>query len=271
MTRKPRTNAPSILRPALSLLTVRLVLRQIGLALLVFLLYAAWLRIPDASVIEVAITVLLALLILAIAGAGESALILRLCAAPRTPSKLLRGTLMVLAGTALWLAWTAFLDHFRGNDFMRAAGYANSRFTHQLRYVFTFEHILLWLGWLWTILEWIGAGVIAIFVFAATAGARPLRAIAYTVRCIAYWCAVVLVTTATTIVTGSLMNWTPGRGLRVEMLSVILRLTFAILFDAVLVCFLLATLAVCIRQADALYSTLAGTPDESQPRTVENP
>jgi hypothetical protein len=46
MTARP----PSVLRGALSLLSVRLVLQQIGLALLVFLLYVLWLHVPDACV-----------------------------------------------------------------------------------------------------------------------------------------------------------------------------------------------------------------------------
>jgi hypothetical protein len=41
--------------------------------------------------------------------------------------------------------------------------------------------------------------------------------------------------------------------------------------DATVVCLLLAILAACVRQADALYSTPAGTPDDSHPRTVDNP
>jgi len=44
-----------------------------------------------------------------------------------------------------------------------------------------------------------------------------------------------------------------------------------VLVDAVLVCLVLAILAACVRQSDALYATPAGTPDESQPRTVDNP
>ena len=50
---------------------------QIGLALLVFLLYVLWLRMPDASVLDVVGSVVLALIILAVAGAGESAIMLR--------------------------------------------------------------------------------------------------------------------------------------------------------------------------------------------------
>ena len=46
------------------------------------------------------------------------------------------------------------------------------------------------------------------------------------------------------------------------------------LVDAAVVCLLLAILAACVRRIDeagAPYSTPAGTPDLSQPRTVDNP
>ena len=64
MTMKP----PPIWRDALALLSVRLVLAQLGLVTGVFLLFMLWLRLPDASTLEVAASALLALLI--VAGAG---------------------------------------------------------------------------------------------------------------------------------------------------------------------------------------------------------
>jgi hypothetical protein len=258
-------------------MSVRLVLQQIGLALLVFLLYVLWLRVPDASALDVTGSALLALLAVAVAGVGESALLLRLAGRARTPERLLRGALLLLVGAVLWFGWSALLDHLRGsydsNDVLWA-GYLNSRFPHQLRNAFSYAHILLWLRWMWTILGWIGTGVIAIFVFAGTASARPLRAAGCALRSVTYWAALLAGTTAATAITGALVNWTPGHGLRVEMLSLVLRLAAAALVDAAVVCLLLAILAACVRRSDeagAPYSTPAGTPDLSQPRTVDNP
>jgi hypothetical protein len=258
-------------------MSVRLVLQQIGLALLVFLLYALWLRVPDASALDVIGSALLALLAVAVAGAGESALLLRLAGRARTPERLLRGALLLLAGAVLWFGWTALLNHLRGsydsNDVLWA-GYLNSRFPHQLRNSFSYVHILSWLRWMWAVLGWIGAGLVAIAVFAGTASVRPLRAAGCALRSITYWAALVAGTMAATAITGALVNWTPGHGLRVEMLSLVLRLAAAALIDAAVVCLLLAILAACMYQSDeagAPYSTPAGTPDLSQPRTVDNP
>jgi hypothetical protein len=228
-----------------------------------------WLRVPDASVLDVIGSILLAVSIFAVAGAGESALTLRLVGAVRTPWNLLRGTLLLLVGVAMWFVWGALLDHLHGDDVLRA-GYLNSRLPHSLRYLFTFERLILWLGWAWTTLEWIGAGVIAQFVFAATASARPLRAMQRTLRCLTYWIALALGVFIATFVTGLLIQWTPGHGLRVEMMSMVLRLGLATLVDATIVCLLLTILAACVRQTNALYATPAGMPDESQPRTVDS-
>jgi hypothetical protein len=264
------TRSPSVLRSALNLLSTRLVLKQIGLALLVFALCTLWLRMPDASAIDLIGSAWLALIVLAVAGGGESALILRLADRPRTPVRLLRGTLFLLAGVALWFAWSTLLDHLHGDDYLRA-GYLNSRFPHSLRNFFSFAHIVLWLGRMWTTLEWIGAGVIAFFVYTATASVRPHRAMLRVLHCLTYWIALVLGMIGATVLTGSLVEWTPGHGLRVEAMSMVLRLSLVVLVDAVVVCLLLALLAACVRQTDALYSTPTGTPDESQPRTVDKP
>jgi hypothetical protein len=251
-------------------MSVRLMLEQIGLGLMVFALYTLWLRVPDASVLDVVGSLCLALIVIWVAGAGESALMLRLADRARTRGRLVRGALLISFGVVLWFGWSTLLDHMHGDDALRA-GYLNSRFPHQLRHVFSFEHILLWLGWMLTGLEWIGAGVIAIFVFAAVASERPLRAIACAISSVTYWIVLVLGILGATVLTGLLVQWTPGHGLRVEMVSLLGRLGAAVLVDAAVVCLLLAILGACVRRSDALYSTPAGTPDESQPRTVEEP
>ena len=275
------TRPPSVIRDTLALLSIRLVLEQIGLAVLVFLLSALWLRVPDASAVDVIGSVILALIVLAVAGAGESWIILRLCDRAPTPGRLVRGGLLLLAGAVLWFGWSMLLDHLRIEDSLRA-GYLNSRFPHSLRNVFSYGHILLWLGWIWTALEWIGAGAIGIFVFTATASLQPRRALANALRSVTYWLALILGTAVAVMLTGPLMQWTPSRGLRVEMISLVLRLSTATAVDATVVCLLLAILAACVRRSETQkdeattvtmlpHSTPAGTPETSHPRTVESP
>ncbi len=151
------------------------------------------------------------------------------------------------------------------------AGYLNSRAPHQLRNLLTFEHILLWLGWMGNTIQWIGAGFIAAFVYALTAGEHPLRTVVKTLRSSSFWFVLVVGTTAATLSTGALMSWLPLHGLWPEMFSLGLRLAVAALFDAIIACWLLATLSVCLRRAEASYAAPAGGPDDSQPRTVAIP
>jgi hypothetical protein len=262
--------SPSVLRSALVRLRVGLVLQQIGLALLLLLLAVVWLRLPDASVADVMGTILLGLVLLAIAGVGESWLALRLSGQPLTWGRLMRGTLALMMGVALWFAWSAVLDHLHGNHPLWA-GYLNSRLPRSLRSVLSYEHIALCMDWTWAAFQWIGTGVLAIVVFAATASRSPLRAMLHVLSCLTYWLVLIVGAICATGLTGSLLQWTPGHGLGIEMVSLALRFSAAVLLDATLISLLLAVLAVCVRRSDAAYSAPGGTPAESHPRTVEGP
>jgi hypothetical protein len=173
-------------------------------------------------------------------------------------------------GGALWFVWSVWLAHVSSNDPMRA-GYLNSRVPHQFRNLLAFEHILLWLGWMWSTIKWLGGGLLATLIFPLMAGGRPLRAGFITVRSPSFWFTLLVGTTVATLFTGTLMVWMPLYGLWAEMFSLGLRLTIAALSDGIVACILLATLAVCVRRADAAYATSTGGPDDSQPRTVETP
>jgi hypothetical protein len=266
MTMKP----PPIWRDALAVLSVRLVLAQLGLVTGLFLFFMLWLRLPDASILEVAGSGLLALLIVAAAGLGESRLILGLSGRPLTRGRFIRGTLLLLVGIVLWFAWSAWLAHVSSNDPLRA-GYLNSKAPHQLRHLITFEHILLWLGWMWSAIKWLGAGLLASIIVPLVAGGHPIQAALVAVRSRSFWLTLLVGTIVATLITGALMAWLPLQGLWAEMFSLVLRLTVAVLFDGIIACWLLATLAVCVRRADAGYATPEGGPDDSQPRTVETP
>lgn len=264
------TGVPSILRSAVAKLSVGFVLQQIGLGLLVFALGVLWLRVPDASALDVFGSVVLGLLILVVAGMGEAWLMLRLTGLERTVPRLLRGMVLMLVGVLLWWGWSALLDHLHGFDSLWA-GYLNSKFPHGLRNLFSYRHIDLWLGWTWTALAWIGAGKIIVFVCAGTASRRPVRAYITGVTCATYWVALIVGTACATVLTNWLLEWTPGHGLSIEIASLVLRLVVVVLVDAAVVSLLLAIVAECMQRSDAGYEMPAGTPVESQPRIVEEP
>lgn len=265
-----KIKSPPIWKDALALLSVRLVLTQLGLVVGALGLFLLWLRLPDASILEVIGSALLAVLVVGVAGLAECRLIFSLACRPLTPGRLVRGTLFLFVGVALWFVWRAWLAHLSSHDPVRA-GYLNSQAPHRLRYLLTFEHILLWLGWMWSALQWIGAGFIAALVFPFVAGGRPFRAALFILRSLSFWFTLLVGVTVATLFTGALMAWTSLHGLLAETFSLVLRLTIAALFDGYVACLLLVTLAVCVRRADAYYATPAGGPDDSQPRTVEAP
>ncbi len=261
---------PSIWKTARTLWSVGLVLKQAGLALVVFLLSVVWIRLPDASVLDLIGTVLLAVLIVLIAGAGESGMILGLCGKARNPRRLLTGTVVLLVSVAMWLGWSAWIDHLSGGNW-QLAGYLNSRFPHGMRHFVSYGHILTWLGWMETAAVWTVAGMLGLVVVAVTASARPLRAMAVAFGSGSYWAVAIVGATGAAMVTSSLLQWVPGHTLRVEMMSLITRLAIVIVVDMGVAAMMLATSAACVRWSEAAYETPAGTPDVSQERTAEIP
>jgi hypothetical protein len=100
---------------------------------------------------------------------------------------------------------------------------------------------------------------------------RPLRCTLRALGSVTYWIVLLAGAALASVLTGLLLQWTPGQGLRIEMVSLILRLGASILVDASAACLLLAILAAVVQRSDALYSASAGTPDDSHPRTAETP
>lgn len=259
----------SAFRDALRLLRPLHVIAQVCLAVVVFLLSALWLRLSDASVLWLIATVLLGLVILFIAGGGEAALLLSLAGVPRARARILRGAVIVLALVALWFGWTILLS-YHGDDSLRA-GYLNSKMPHTLRYVFTYERLLLLQRWFWDAVAWIGTGILAALLLPVIPGGNPTRATLCALRSPSFWITLIAGTLVASFVTGALLQWTPGNGLSIEMVSLIFRLALTALIDAFTACLFLAIIAACVRRTSAQAVTPAGTPDLSQPRTVPNP
>jgi hypothetical protein len=263
-------NSASIFRESLVSLSARFFLKQLGLAVLVLLLSVAWLRFPDANVFEVAASFLVGLIILAIAGCGEASIMLHLTAVPASRRRIIRGALLVLAGIALSLVWYWIIDRWHGSDFTTAS-YLNSKLPRSLRYVFTYSRIIMILGWMWSALQWIGIGKIIACAMAAIAAERPVNGLFRILRSLAYWLALVAGIALGVVVTSSLIQWTPGHGLKIELFSLILRLGFSIVLDVAIICFVLAVIATILRHENDQKATPDGTPLTSQPLTAEVP
>ena len=161
----------AIWREALSGLSPAWVLRQMVLAVVVVLLSIVWLRLSDSNVLWVGLSLLLGLVILVVAGGGETSLLLSLAVRTRTRGRLLRGIVLLLVAALLWYAVGNVIAHVQVHDSMRA-GYYNSRFSASARRLFTYDHILLWLGWLWAIVRWICGSVLGALFIASRGSAR---------------------------------------------------------------------------------------------------
>jgi hypothetical protein len=258
-----------ILRSALAHLTVRFVVLQLGLILIVSLLFAAWLRIPDSGIIVVIGTVLLASLILVLAFGGEASLLRRLAGSAR--GGLISGAVALLVAVALWLGWSTWLDHLSANDLTRAAGYANSRFPHSLRNLFSFENLLRWLGWLWLALKWLGAGLLLAIAVPFAQASRPVLAGLRVVISFSYSMTLALTAIIVTSITQGMVEWTPGHGLRVEAISLVLRLGSVAIVDAALICFVLTVITAIVVRFEGRHAISGGTPEVNQPRSVDIP
>jgi hypothetical protein len=269
-----KDRSPSFIRKALSLLSLRLVLQQICLALASLLLFALWLHVPDGTVLDIFGSVTLAVLVVAIAGVAESTLMLRLSGRSITPKRLLSGAVLLSAGAALWLLWSALMTTASAKD-SAWAGYLNSQLPHSLRYAFTWTRIFNWLDLMFTVLQWVGAGALFTVVFVTTASMQPLHTFARVGLSVRYWFLLVLGSAIATLFTKQMMAWTPGHGLLLEVLSLALRLSSLILLDGVVVCLVLAVVGVYVHDTNAraltTHSTPGGIPERSQPRTVETP
>jgi hypothetical protein len=244
------THRTSLLRSAVGALSVRWIAQQIGLALLVFVLGVAWLRIPDASAVDVVGTVLLGLVVLALAGGGEAVLLLRLSRRPVAVSRVVIGGVAILLGIVVWLGWSVLLEHVGGNV-SQWEGYLNSRFPHGLRNIFSYEHLYTWTLWLLLLLKWLGAGAVAALVAGSVVSMHPARAVRATLRSLVYWVVFLVSAYVALTFTGWIADWTPGHGLAVESLSLVLRMGALVVFDGLVVSFVLSLLVVCLTANEA--------------------
>ncbi|WP_446744991.1 hypothetical protein [Silvibacterium acidisoli] len=242
-------------------------LQQIALAAVLLLLVAGWLHVPDANAFEVLASILLALLIALAAGAGESAIALRMVGRPVSARRLLSGTGVVLIAALVWYLISLGIDNLNAKDGLWA-GYLNSRFPASLRNLFSYLHLYILLFWMWSALQWISAGLLGAIAFALVACGKLQRGLPAILGSGRYWLSLLLLAIVEAIITGSVLSWTPGHGLTVETFSLLLRLLIVILLNAVSVALLMQSMARAILR---LQSAGTGEPDTSHPRTTDIP
>jgi hypothetical protein len=130
------------------------------------------------------------------------------------------------------------------------AGYWTSRLPHGLRWLRTYEHLVTVQDWSYFSLRLMVTGLLLPVAIVAGAG-KLLDGAGQIVRVWLrwwYWVAVLVCGWIAFFVSGKLMGWTQGHGLAGEIISLLVRLGFVFTLDVLLVCFVLAVAVVGLRQ-----------------------
>jgi len=211
--------------------------------LLVLLLAAAWLQIPDSHIWQFSFSVVFGLVI------GVAFCWLQVLTFSR-----LRGVvsgpfwlriISFAAIVALWFALESWISS-AGEHFWLYAGYWNSRLSPSHRVLFTPARIMMWLNILLALVEWGITGIllpIAIELSTQRPGKLAFKTSARPYRKILYWVSVFLFCLIVSQLTSALVAWKPGSSISGEITSVILRLAVAYTVDIFLWCLLLVLTA----------------------------
>lgn len=241
----------AVLRRARSLLRLRLLLQQFGLAAVVFILFVLWLHLPDSNVLEEALSLFMALVIAIIALGGESFLLLQTCPISYTDGRkrIQIGALALLAAALLWFGWNTLLEHWSSSDSL-LAGYLNSRASAHYRNFFSYSHLSDWLEDTWLVLRWFATGLLLAATLALLLAIRRGRATLRLLFSFTYWIVFALSAMIGSHLTHALLHWTPGHGLTIESISLVLRLSAVILVDLILVCLSFTTAIAVIERSE---------------------
>jgi hypothetical protein len=207
-----------------------------------------WLQIPDSHVWEFAFSILYACGFLALFFWLYSWIFKSMLKPAEEERWWLRWILLTAVIVACWLLQTPIdrlVDHRE-----LYAGYWTSRLPYWLRWLRTYEHLVVLQNWIYLSLRLIVAGLL--LPVAVVAGASRLsdgaRGIFGVWSRWWYWVTALGCGWLAFAVSGKLMDWTPGHGLTGESLSLLLRLGFAFTLDVLLVCFVLQVIVVGMRR-----------------------
>jgi hypothetical protein len=228
--------------------------------LLVLLLAAAWLQIPDSHVWQFVFSVVSGL-VLAVAFCWLQVLTFScLRGTVSGPLWLRIAAFAVIA--ALWLLLESWISS-AGEHFWLYAGYWNSRLSPSHRVLFTPARIVMWLNILLAFVEWGITGImlpIAIELSTQRWSKLTLKNFARPYSKLLYWVSVVLFCLIVSQLTSALVAWKPGSSVSGEIASVIFRLGVAYTVDIFLWCLLLVLIANWMRAALPAESAAADLP-----------
>jgi hypothetical protein len=207
-----------------------------------------WLQIPDSHLWEFVFSILFACGLLALFFSGCTWLFKKMLKSFEEERWWLQWMLLAAVIVVWWLLQMPIdklLEH-------RAlyAGYWTSRLPHWLRWLRTYENLVLLQNWVYFSLRLVVTALL--LPIAVIAGASRIRGSAGRILGLWsqwwYWAATFVCGWVAFAVSGTLMNWTPGHSLMSELLSLLVRLGFVFTLDVILACFVLAVIVVGLRR-----------------------
>lgn len=218
--------------------------------LVLALLAALWLQIPDSHLWQFMLSIISGLLIgLAVLWLyAETVSNLR---KTNTPT-FLRMSLLILFAL-LWVLFLHFVGLLREKEGL-FAGFWNSKLPADLRVFFNYPRLVAWQEHLYDLAQWIFAGIllpVALEMSAIGLSLTSLKRSARVYRHWLYWIVVIVAGLAGSALATKLAGWTPGKGVVLETVSLLARLGVVYTVDIFLWCFILALTSVYLEATDA--------------------
>ncbi len=228
-------------RNIFSRLSLKFVLMQWIGFLVLALMTVVWLQLPDSHVWQFALSILLAL-VLSSAALAFLAVSFRWLRKPVSASPLWLRGIWILLFVAVWWLLQKPIDLGRAHEDLYA-GYWNSKLSHHWRIFFSYPRLMSWQEHFYDLVVWLVNALL--LPWTIEAGAVSLRAstwknVSHVYRRWFYWLATFIVMLVGVKITSLLVNWTPGKGLAGEIISLLLRLSVAYTIDVLLWCFVIA-------------------------------
>ena len=218
--------------------------------LVLALLGALWLQIPDSHVWQFGLSMVSACALLALLFwfcCGVFQRLLQPAAEARWWIRWILLTVLIVAWWLLQIPIDRLVEHRE-----LYAGYWTSKLPHGLRWPRTYEHLLQLQDWMYFSLRLIVTGLL--LPVAMVAGASGFRGgVGQIVRVLLrwwYWVAALVCGWIASVVGGKVIDWASRHGLASEILSLLARLGFVFTLDVVLACFVLGVAAVGLRRRD---------------------
>jgi hypothetical protein len=264
------------LRGAFSRVCGRLYLTQWLGNILLMLLGAGWLQIPDSHTWQFVFSMLSGvLLVLGFLWLYTSTFRrLRTCPAPVSPARpdsetkgapsfawfakggknhILLSWLLLVVFVVLWWLELLPIAAVRAHEGLYA-GYWNSQSPPWLRHHLGYSQLVAWQERIYDCLQCLWAGLLlplAVETCACGLGAGWFRRAARVYRHWLYWLTVLVCGLGGSAITWALADWTPLAGLAGQTLSIVARLGLAYSLDILLWCFLLALVAYYLKDESA--------------------